>query len=86
MPGGPLASRTYTARFAPDGDFELAGTIEGMGTFRLDGNWSRQGNRLDLRGTLDAAGAKLFAMTGSLPKRWPVRPREPIASPSTAPT
>ena len=73
MPGGPLASRTYTARFAPDGGFELAGTIEGMGTFRLDGNWSRQGDRLDLRGTLDAAGAKLFAMTGSLPKRWPVQ-------------
>jgi outer membrane protein assembly factor BamB len=64
MPGGPLVSRTYTARFAPDGGLEVAGTIEGMGTFRLDGNWSRKDDRLDLRGSLDAAGAKLFAMTG----------------------
>src|SRR5687767_15871100 len=61
MPGGPLAFRTYTARFAPDGGFEVAGAIEGMGSFRLDGNWSRKGDRLDLRGSLDAAAAKLFA-------------------------
>ena len=68
MPGGPLASRTYTARFAPDGGFELAGAIEGMGTFRLDGNWSRTGDQLDLRGSLDAAGGQLFAMTGMPPE------------------
>lgn len=64
MPDGPLVSRTYTARFAADGGFEVAGAIEGMGTFRLDGKWSRTGDRLDLRGALDAAGAKLFGMTG----------------------
>ena len=68
MPGGPLVARTYTARFAPDGGFELAGAIEGMGTFRLDGNWSRNGDRLELRGSLDAAGAKVFAMTGMPPE------------------
>ena len=68
MPDGRLASKTYSARFAPDGGFELAGAVEGMGTFRLDGNWSRQGDRLDLRGSLDAAGAKLFAMTGMPPE------------------
>lgn len=68
MPGSPLVSRTYTARFAPDGRFELAGAVEGMGTFRLDGNWSRTGDLLDLRGSLDAAGAKLFAMTGMPPE------------------
>lgn len=39
-----------------------------MGTFRLDGNWSRKDDRLDLRGSLDAAGAKLFAMIGMSPE------------------
>lgn len=68
MPAGPLAFRTYTARFAADGRFELAGAIEGMGTFRLDGSWSRQGDRLNLVGTFDAAAAKLFAVVGMPPE------------------
>jgi hypothetical protein len=68
MPSGVLTYLTYTARFASDGRFEIDGTIEGMGRFRFDGNWSRTCDRLDLRGSLDAAGAKLFAMTGMPPE------------------
>jgi outer membrane protein assembly factor BamB len=63
-----LTYRTYTARFAADGRFDVVGTIEGMGSFRFDGTWSRTGDRLDLRGSLDAEGTKLFAMTGMPPE------------------
>ena len=42
MPGGPFAFRTYTARFAPDGGFDVAGAIDGLGSFRLDGNRVRE--------------------------------------------
>ena len=63
MPSGVLEYMTYTARFVSDGRFEITGTIEDMG-FRFDGTWSRTGDRLELRGSLDAAAAKLFAMTG----------------------
>jgi outer membrane protein assembly factor BamB len=68
MPAGSLAFRTYTARFAADGRFELAGVIEGMGSFRIDGSWSRKGDRLDLAGSFDAAAAKLFATIGMPPE------------------
>ena len=64
MPSGVLEYMTYTARFVSDGRFEIAGTIEDMGSFRFDGDWSLTGDRLDLRGSLDADAARLFAMTG----------------------
>jgi hypothetical protein len=84
MPSGVLTYLTYTARFASDGRFEIDGTIEGMGRFRFDGNWSRTGDRLDLRGSLDAAGAKLFAMTGMPPEAMMCPTPEPTALVSTA--
>src|SRR6187431_1857065 len=75
MPAGPLAFRTNTARFAPDGGFEVAGAVDGMGSFRLAGSWSRNGDRLDLRGSFDEAAVKLFALIGM--------PKEALACPDS---
>ena len=86
MPVGPLAFRTYTARCAPDGGFEMAGTIDGLGSFRLDGNWSRKGDRLDLLGSLDAAAAKRFAMIGMPPEAMACTASGTYRAAATAPT
>ena len=75
MPAGPLAFRTYTARFAVDGGFEIAGALDGAGSFRIAGSWSRKGDRLDLRGSFDEAAAKIFAMIGM--------PKEALACPDS---